>query len=83
MQQDPTELSCKELVELVTDYFEGMLSDADQARFDAHMAKCDWCKLYLEQMRTTIKAAGKLTEAALTPQAQVELLQVFRGWKNS
>lgn len=81
MQQSTAELSCKELVELVTDYFEGVLSADDQARFDAHMAHCDWCKLYLQQMRTTIKIAGKLTEEAITPQAHAELLQAFRGWK--
>jgi len=67
----------------VTDYFEGALSAEDQARFDQHMAKCHWCKLYLDQMRQTIKVAGTLTEDSVAPQAKEELLKAFRGWKKS
>jgi len=81
MQSTSPELTCRELVELVTDYFEGALSPEAQARFDQHMAKCDWCKLYLDQMRATVLAMGKLTEDSITPQAQAELLNAFRGWK--
>ena len=33
-------MSCKELVELVTDYFEGALPADDPAHFDAHLALC-------------------------------------------
>lgn len=74
------ELTCQELVELITDYLEGALSSADCQRFDQHMAKCDWCKIYLEQMRTAIKVAGKLSEESIHPQAREELLFVFRNW---
>lgn len=83
MDTNPNEMSCRELVELVTDYLEGALSSADQRRFELHIGKCDWCKLYIDQIRLTIKAAGKLTEESLEPRAKEELLAVFRGWKNS
>ena len=82
MDANPNDMSCKELVELVTDYLEGALSPADQQRFDLHIAKCDWCKLYIDQICLTIKAAGKLTEDSLEPRVKEELLAVFRGWKN-
>ena len=32
------ELTCQELVELVTDYLEGALPAAERARFEAHLA---------------------------------------------
>jgi anti-sigma factor RsiW len=83
MDINPNDLSCKELVEIVTDYLEGALSPADQHRFESHIGKCDWCKLYIDQIRLTIKAAGKLTEDTIDPLAKEELLAVFRGWKNS
>jgi anti-sigma factor RsiW len=83
METNPNELSCKELVEIVTDYIEGALSPADQRRFELHIGKCDWCKLYIDQIRLTIKAAGKLAEDSIDPRAREELLAVFRGWKNS
>ncbi len=76
-----TELSCQELVELVTDYLEGALPSVEQARFEAHLTGCDGCTRYLEQMRLTIAAAGRLTEESIEPAARAELLQLFRDWK--
>ena len=83
MDINPNDMSCKELVELVTDYLEGALAPADQRRFELHIGKCDWCKLYIDQIRMTIKAAGKLTEENINPRAREELLAVFRTWKQS
>jgi anti-sigma factor RsiW len=74
-------LSCQELVELVTDYFEGALSPADKARFDAHIAGCDACTTYLRQMRDMLELLGELTSDSISPQAEAELLATFRDWK--
>jgi predicted anti-sigma-YlaC factor YlaD len=75
------ELSCQELVELVTDYLEGTLPSIEQARFEAHLVGCDGCTRYLEQMRLTITAMGQLTEEAIELSAREDLLQRFRDWK--
>ena len=83
MDASPNDMSCKELVELVTDYLEGALSPVDQRRFELHIGKCDWCKLYIDQIRLTIKAAGTLTEESINPRAKEELLGIFRDWKKS
>jgi anti-sigma factor RsiW len=77
----PAPLACIELVELVTDYLEGSLSRRDRRRFEAHIAGCDACTAYLEQIRQTIAATGRLTEESLEPAARDELLAVFRDWK--
>jgi anti-sigma factor RsiW len=76
-------LSCRELVELVTDYLENALPAAQHARFEEHIADCPGCTAYLEQMRTTIRVTHTLTEDTLDPQYKDELLNVFRNWKNS
>ena len=75
------EMSCQELVELVTEYLEGTLPPPDRARFEAHLADCRHCRLYLEQMRQTIRVLGRLSEDQLSPGVQATLLQVFRNWK--
>ena len=75
------ELTCSELVELVTDYLEGRLPREDRRRFHRHIAGCDGCTAYVEQMRVTITAVGTLSETDLAPHARDELLRVFRGWK--
>jgi anti-sigma factor RsiW len=74
-------LSCRELVELVTEYLEGALAPAEMARFERHLARCDGCRAYLEQMRATVAALGHLPPESLSPQAEEELLAAFRGWR--
>jgi anti-sigma factor RsiW len=74
------EMPCRELVELVTDYLEGRLSPRDHARFEAHLAECEYCETYLEQMRQTIRALGRVPEESLSADARDALLSAFRGW---
>ena len=38
--------------------------------FEAHLAGCDGCTEYLEQMRTTIRLVGTLTPDDLSPGAE-------------
>jgi anti-sigma factor RsiW len=76
------EMTCKELVELVTDYLEQRLSSHDVRRFEVHLASCEGCAAYVAQMRRTIEVVGTLTEADITPGALDELLRAFRSWKS-
>jgi anti-sigma factor RsiW len=78
----PTPVACRELVELVTDYLEGALPRRERARFEAHIAGCPHCTTYLEQMRVTIAALGRIPEESLSPEARDELLAAFRGWRD-
>jgi anti-sigma factor RsiW len=80
---DVTAISCQELVELVTDYLEGALSEAEVARFERHIEPCANCKVYLEQMRTTISLTGRLEPTGLSPAALSELIRAFRDWNPS
>lgn len=75
------ELTCKELVELVTDYFENALSENERARIQEHLASCDGCDTYVEQMRQTIETLGKLQEKDVSPEAEEKLKHVFRDWR--
>ena len=74
-------LTCKELVELVTEYLEGALPLWERERFEAHLETCRGCRTYLEQMRKTIRTLGVLTEDSLPSETREELLEVFRNWK--
>ena len=74
-------MTCKELVELVTDYLEGALDSQARARFEAHLAECKGCTAYLEQMHKTILLTKQLREDDIQPPVRDELLNVFRNWK--
>ena len=80
MPQD-TALSCREVVELVTEYLEGALPPDVRRRFEEHLAGCDGCTAYLEQMRETIRVVGALSEEHLDPAAREELVRAFRDWR--
>ena len=77
----PDELSCRELVELVTDYLENALPRAERVRFEEHLIACPGCQTYLEQMRQTMDVIGWVTEESLEPAARDQLLDLFRNWK--
>ena len=76
-------MTCKELVELVTEYLEGTLSEEVRVRLDQHLSGCEGCTNYMEQMRQTIRLTGRLQEENLTPQQRDELLKLFHDWKKS
>lgn len=73
-------MSCSELVELVTDYLEGVLPTPQLVRFEEHLAACPPCRTYLVQMRQTIAATGHLTEDRVAADARETLLDAFRLW---
>ena len=81
MTSEIEQLSCQELVELVTDYLEGALPEADRDRLEQHIAGCDGCRDYIVQMRTTVTLTSEARPAGLTPKAEEALLAVFRDWK--
>lgn len=76
-------MDCNELVEVITDYLEGALSQSDRARFDAHLTECPYCVTYVEQMRATLAALGEIPVETIGDDARVRLLATFRDWKNS
>ena len=73
-------MNCDEFVELVTAYLDGALAPADEQRFVEHLTECDGCDRYLEQIRTTVRALGRLPEQGLAPEARDRLLAAFRDW---
>ena len=75
--------SCDEVVRLVSDYLEGALTPAEAARFEAHIARCDGCAAYLDQMRETIRLVGELPEESVPDATWNRLLEAFRDWKRS
>ena len=75
------ELTCKELVELVTDYFEDRLTTEENTRLELHVCSCTGCRAYLGQMRVLVRAAGRLAETDIPVALREDLLRTFRDWK--
>ena len=78
MRLTASRLICREAVELASDYLEGSLSRRDRRRLEKHLAECDGCTAYLEQLRVTIAASGSITPDELAPEVLDTLTELFR-----
>jgi anti-sigma factor RsiW len=56
------EVTCRQFVELVTEYFEGALPARTLSQVEEHLVMCDWCVTYVEQMQATIASLRELKE---------------------
>jgi anti-sigma factor RsiW len=74
-------LTCREIVEILTDYLEDALPVEDRRHFEAHVAICPPCRGYLAQLRAIKRMAGRLTEEDVSPDAELALRGAFRDWK--
>jgi len=76
------EVTCREFVELVTDYWEGALPEERMELVEEHLVMCDWCKTYLVQMEATVEALPEAAEREPVPEeTERVLLSAFREWK--
>ena len=76
-------MTCREVVELMTDYLEGALSAADRARFEQHISGCDGCRAYLAQLRTARMLIGRTAHEPVPEPLKAELMNAFRSWRSS
>ena len=72
-------LTCKEFVEMVTDFLEGSMSLWTRVQFQLHLGMCLGCRIYLKQMKHTIQALGRLPQEPAPPAVREELLRRFRA----
>lgn len=78
----PSPLVCQQAVELMSDYLDGSLSRRDRRRLDAHLALCDACTAYLEQLRVTIAASGVISVNELSPEVLETLTELFERFRD-
>jgi anti-sigma factor RsiW len=73
------DLPCNEFVELATDYLEGALSVEQRLVVERHLAFCEPCVDYLDQMRAMIRATGELREEDVPAPVIESLADAFRA----
>jgi predicted anti-sigma-YlaC factor YlaD len=80
-ERAPTEVTCREFVDLVTDYFEGTLIAATHSLVEEHLVLCDWCVSYADQVQTTMSSLRALREDEAPPEPSDTLLASLRARK--
>jgi anti-sigma factor RsiW len=76
---DGSAISCQEVVEVITGYLEGSLSAEDVAILEAHLAICDGCHYYLDQIRITIATVGRIEDEEIPAELRDTVLAAFRN----
>jgi len=74
-------ISCQEVVELVTDYLEGAMPPEEVARFEHHLGLCEGCVVYVDQIRMTVDAVGRIGEQDVPPEVRDDLVAAFREFR--
>jgi predicted anti-sigma-YlaC factor YlaD len=76
-------VTCREFVELVTDYLEGTLPAEKVALIEEHLDLCEPCRVYLEQIELTARALPDAAEDEPMPDpTRAKLLTIFRSWQS-
>jgi anti-sigma factor RsiW len=71
---------CQEVVELVNEYLGHVLTAEDRAAFEAHLATCPPCTIYLAQMKTVLNVAGSLDKDSPPADVEPQLMALFKRW---
>jgi hypothetical protein len=80
MARESMTLTCKEFVELATEFLGDCMNPEDRVRLEQHLLVCPPCTLHLGQLKATVDYAALLrTPAAPGPVSQ-NLLERFRKW---
>ena len=77
------EFACQEVVELVSDYLEGVMMPTQMTAFEVHLNFCEGCFAFLDQVRTTTLAAGAVPEDEIPEEVMTKLLDAFGGWRDA
>lgn len=75
-------IDCQQFVELVTDYLEDRLDGPTRASFEQHVQACPGCDTYLDQIRESRRALGRVVLDTISPDARGQLLAAFRTWRS-
>jgi len=66
-------IPCREIIALLSEYIDGTLPAAQARDLEAHLAICPPCVDYLESLRATGAAAGRLREEAIPAECRRQL----------
>jgi Putative zinc-finger len=75
-----SDLTCRELTELVTVYLERALPGRERIRVEQHLIVCTACSRFVEQMRATIDLTGAVELDELGPESRRALLASLEPW---
>ena len=75
-----SDLTCREFVELITDYHESALPTDERIRIEQHLVVCSACTRYEQQLQAAVRLAATLQLDDLGPESRRALLASLDQW---
>lgn len=72
-----TTLTCRELVDFLSDYLAGELPAEAQQEFERHLSLCPDCVCYMQNFRDAVKAAKTACTDSKMPEVPEALVQAI------
>ncbi len=73
-------LSCREVADLTSKYFEERLPMMTKVRVGLHLASCSRCRTYIEQLALVSSTLRRLPKIYPTPMNRLRLRQYFAAY---
>ena len=78
MASPANHITCRQLVELASDYLEQALESGDAELFEQHLVYCEGCEHYVDEMRRTIALGGRLRDDVVPAETLERVQAEFR-----
>jgi len=75
----PTDLECRQIAELLGDYFDGTLPRETKELIEFHIDGCPPCVAFLNTYRGTMDAARRLPDVPIPTELKSRLLAVLKN----
>ena len=73
------EIICHQFVELVTEYLDEALPAGEVELVEEHLAICDSCRAYLDQVETTTAVVAQAAPSAPPEELMRSVMDAFRA----
>jgi anti-sigma factor RsiW len=77
----PTDLECRQIAELLGDYFDGSLPRETRELIDFHIDGCPPCVAFINTYKGTMDATRRLPDAPIPSELKNRLLAVLKNTK--
>ena len=78
---DQIRTSCRAFYQVLSDYLDGALEEADAEHVRGHIDACPPCGVYLDQFRVVYEATGKVSADDLPDDFCEVMERVLGKWK--
>lgn len=73
--------TCQEVVALASEFLERAMTAEQMTAFELHLNFCDGCSSFVDQVRTTVATAQRLSTDEIPEEMKAKLLTAFRDWR--